>query len=214
MKSILLACAFFLAAGADAIAQDRGATPYPDLLAKAKRGDPDLDFLAFRYGYAASESYDPYGEVEGASKSEMDDAFFNKQDCVKALVIANKILAVKPIDIDAHMVGDKCSARDGDQVHAAYHQFMARGLIKSLMDSGDGRSAETAYVVISVEEEYVLLAVLGLKPGKQALIHVGDHDFDSIDASGAGPGQTTTLFFNIDRPMHQLTKELTPKKSP
>ena len=43
------------------------------------------------------------------------------------------------------------------------HYDWFQGLIQSIRASGDGKSAETAYVTISVPEEYSVLSFLGLK---------------------------------------------------
>jgi hypothetical protein len=75
---------------------------------------------------------------------------------------------------------------------------MARGLINSILASGDGTTAETAMVVISVDEEYSVLRTLGFKRLRQALVEIGGHKFDRFAVTDE-TGRDGTMFYNIDR---------------
>ncbi len=89
---------------------------------------------------------------------------------------------------------------------------IARGLIDSILQSGDGKSEGTAFVVIEVAEEYSLMRALGLRPSNQALIHAQGHSYDRFDTQSNGTGQEVVVFFNIDRPLAVLDRELRPEK--
>jgi hypothetical protein len=82
-----------------------------------------------------------------------------------------------------------------------------RALLDSLLKSGDGKSEETAYAVISTREEYIILQVKGLKPLKQSIVTEKHHQYDTMEVEDQKGGRQT-LFFNIDMPMGALAHDL------
>ena len=76
----------------------------------------------------------------------------------------------------------------GDTGKADFHRAVLNGLIDSILKSGDGKSPKTAWVVISVHEEYVVLQVLGFKPSQQSLLHQDDHSYDEMKVKNAQDG--------------------------
>lgn len=76
----------------------------------------------------------------------------------------------------------------------------------NVLNSGDGKSQATAYTVISTEEEYIILRVFGLRPGKQSLLSENGHYYDRLDATDPQTKKEFTIYFNIDRPYGALEK--------
>jgi len=94
---------------------------------------------------------------------------------------------------------------------------MFLGLFSSVLKSGDGKSPETAFVVIAVDEEYSVLETASLTPVKQALVNHGGSAFDRFEVKLPESEKTATLFFNVDRPRAQLARTLQnmlPQKKP
>ncbi len=58
----------------------------------------------------------------------------------------------------AHDLKAECLRQAGDQEKARIESDIAKGLIHSLMDSGNGKTEKTAYVVSTVREEQDVLA--------------------------------------------------------
>jgi hypothetical protein len=84
------------------------------------------------------------------------------------------------------------------------------GLVKSVLGSGDGKSPETAFVVIAIEEEYSVLATFSLTLVSQALVNLGASAFDRMEVKKRDSDQTVTLYFNVDR----LLQSKSPQKKP
>ncbi len=63
--------------------QQPGAPTYDELVARAKTGDANVDYLALRNAYAESPHYDPYGSKLGELQSEMFQAY-RRGDCSAA----------------------------------------------------------------------------------------------------------------------------------
>lgn len=68
--------------------------------------------------------------------------------------------------------------------------------VEKALSRADGESDRTAYKVKSVEEEYEILAALGLRPGSQSLV-VGKKPYDVIQASDPRTGATRQVWFDI-----------------
>ena len=67
----------------------------------------------------------------------------------------------------------------------------------SILMSGDGQTKETAYIVLRVNEEYSILALLGLKSESQSLIHDDDKVYDVFEAAHIETGEKYKVYFDI-----------------
>ena len=124
----------------------------------------------------------------------------NANDFPAALKNADVVLANDYVDLDAHFaeyVANRELHRDSE---ANFHKAVFDGLLRSITDSGDGKSDMTAYVVISTHEEYLVLRVMGLVPNRQSLKHSNHHSYDVLEAKDPKTNQIVTLYFNVDIP--------------
>jgi hypothetical protein len=123
-----------------------------------------------------------------------------KKDYAKAQHNADVVLENEFVDLDAHRVEQIACEALNDEQKARFHEAVARGLLRSILDSGDGKSAATAYVVISVHEEYIVLQILGLMPSGQSVVHLDVHSYDVLETKKKDSGAGVKLFFNVDIP--------------
>jgi hypothetical protein len=196
-----------LAVSINAQSQESNKPKYEALLEKVKAGDTTVSFKELRMAYTESQGYAPYGGDRESRKSMLSALNDNSYD--KALEYAGNILKQNYLDITAHIVSSIAYNELKNPERAKYHRQIVDGLIQSILKSGDGKSLETAYVVISTDEEYALFNVLGLKAASQSLLHDKGHSYDKMDASNRKTNQTTTFYFNIDIPFNWLGKSLT-----
>jgi len=87
----------------------------------------------------------------------------NKKDFPGALKYSEAVLESNYVNIDAHYMDFMANREMGAMTRRSSTERLS-GLINSIRNSGDGKSPETAWVVINVHEGYVLLRVLGLRP--------------------------------------------------
>jgi Domain of unknown function (DUF4919) len=198
-----------LLAPADAAETD--APSYDALVARLKGGDTAVDFAALREAYAKSAHYDPYNETAKQLKATLFDAFAAK-DCARTTETAAKILDANYVNIDAHLIADHCYRQLGDAVRADFHQTVARGLLGAIADTGDGQSPETAFVVIAIEEEYSFLHAQGFEVADQALVNHAGHRIDRIEATETDTGDAAVVFFDVERPLSWLERQVGRKK--
>lgn len=173
------------------------AASYEDLLAQAKRDPASTDLKALRYAYAASSDHDPDAAAEMELRSTMMRAF-NDKDCDGAIKKAQAILEKNYVSIDAHIALDLCYRQLDQADKAKPHELMARGLIRSVLEEGDGKTPKTAYAVISISEEYSVIDIVGMTKVKQALISADGHRYDRLTVRNKS-GETVDVYFNIDR---------------
>jgi len=207
MRLILTVVAFAWIAGAQAGAPAGALGAYESLVARVKAGDGAVGYRALRDAYAESPLYRPYGGDSDEAKRAMHDAF-NAQDCAKVLTAAAKVLDAAFIDIEAHLLSGRCFEIKGDDAKAKFHRTIAKGLMDSIVASGDGKSTKTAFVVVTIDEEYAVLSALRWRLVMQSLIDEDGHAFDRMEVKSVSSSETATLFFQIDRPMMWLSKSL------
>lgn len=156
--------------------------------------------------YTETAEYSPYGG-DRAARQQMFGAL-NGKDYSAALEFANKILAGNFLDINAQFGAFVAHRELNHTDDAAKHKFLFEGLIRSIEKSGDGKTPATAFVVISTDEEYVLLNWMGLRATGQALVAADGHSYDRMTALNPKTNEKTDYYFNIDKPFNWLGKSL------
>jgi Domain of unknown function (DUF4919) len=203
----LLLC---LAASSETFSQPKSTqapnSSYATLLERAKKGDKSVDFKELRLAYTETVQYKPYG-ADRASRQKMFDSL-NAKEYAQALELADKILAGNFLDMNGQFGAFIAHRELGNADKAAYHKFLFDGLVNSVHKSGDGKSTSTAFVVISTDEEYVLLNWLGLRATGQSLIREDNHVFDLMKAVDRETNDAVSYYFNIDKPYNWLGKSL------
>jgi hypothetical protein len=179
---------------------------YEELLAKAKSSPELTDFQQLRFAYARSSHYAPYFVSEGDQRSLSEAT--GQTDGETAMKAIDRTLESNYLDIRAHISAASVYRGMGDAERATYHGRFAGGLLQSVLRSGDGRTPETAFVVINVAEEYAVLGSLGLELRTQALLAHKGHRFDEMRAHDSRTGKETTLYFNIDLPHTWLERQM------
>ena len=184
------ACLLFAVA---ASAQD----DYAALLKQVMNGDPAVDYRAFRIAGARALGKD-------ASMIEVGERGKFKQllasgDTAGALVSANAFLAKDSANTIAQfdaMLAYQASKKPDE---AAVHEKILDGLLDSIQRSGDGKSQQTAWFVVTTQEEYVLARrTLRVVPKSQALVQDKGHAYDKLTVLDPKTNQTQDLWFNVD----------------
>jgi hypothetical protein len=76
-----------------------------------------------------------------------------------------------------------------------WHVTFANGLINSIFESGDGKTPETAFRVISTMEEYLVLNLMKVRHSQQALIRHAGKAYDRFTISESDPAQY--VYFDV-----------------
>jgi Domain of unknown function (DUF4919) len=179
---------------------------YAALLDRVKKQDASVNFTDLRMAYTETKAYSPYGEDKETRKAMF--AGLNAKDFEAALAASEKMLTANYIDLNAHF-GAFVSHRElGHADKADFHKYVFQGLLKSITDSGDGKTMETAFVVISVAEEYVWFNVMGMRVANQALVEEKGHHYDKMTTTDPQTNKEAVFYFNIDKPWNSLGSSL------
>ncbi len=150
--------------------------------------DP-VDFLELRTEYgnrgdfgAICESNRPLRELYEAADAA---------NWYTVLELSARWLDSCPVDIDAHFLRAVALQEVGEVAESDAHARWFDGLVRSVLDSGDGKSSDSAFVVISVNEEYAILRALGLEHESQSLLGGGVDAISVVDADG----NRSTVYF-------------------
>ncbi len=179
---------------------------YENLLARVKSQDVAVNFQELRLAYTETKEYSPYGGDSEARKAMF--AALKTEEYEKALASSEKILAANYLDINAHFGAYVANRELGHAERADYHKNVFQKLLKSISDSGDGKTVETAFIVISVDEEYALFNFMGLRPTAQELIEDKAHHYDKMTVTDPKNDQNVIYYFNIDKPFNWLGNSL------
>jgi hypothetical protein len=177
---------------------------YAEILQRVRETDAGVNYKEFRLAYADSAEYRP------SADPQIRRAMFaavSVKDYGRAAELAEAILKERYVDIYGHQVAALAYRELGDRGKSAVHGSLARELIRSIVESGDGNTPETAMQLISEEEESVILQALDLKPSKQELLDLGGHTLDRVDAADSND-VTITLYFNLDVPVVKARQAL------
>ncbi len=169
------------------------------MLARVKDGDLSIDFQRLRFSYMESPERRAARDLSH-ERAEMVRAVGDK-DFELALKFSEVILGAAFIDIDGHLAA--CVANEELQQNwwSDYHKNVFGRLLDSILNRGDGQSMATAYQVISVQEEYAVLRVLGVTPVRQSLHRSEGHSYDVYAVRDVRSGEGMQVFFNVDIPM-------------
>lgn len=211
MKKLLISLMFSLLCASSAGGQT-APNHYRDLVQRLKAGDRTVDFTEFRMAFVNSPEFrGPDSQLLDRAKAALAAHRYEE-----LLSVAEKMLDENYADVRAHFDAHRAHKELGHRDEAAYHQFIYEGLLDSIEKSGDDKSHETAYVVISMNE--VLLPVFRDQIKKETrfevyLLDQGAHDWCTFEGVDAHTDQRFVLFFNVDIPVNRIKDTLTKKKT-
>ena len=175
------------------------ADAYETLLARLTGGDTKMDYTSLRLAYSRSKDANPYGANHDVRR-QMNAAVIEKR-CDDAIKMADAMLASIYLSPDAHVAKSTCYRAAGDNVKADFHKAIYLGLINSILAKGDGNSTDTAYTVITIEEEYAVMKALGYTAWAQTFVRQGEHTFDVVSGTDDRSKSSAKFYFNVDIPL-------------
>jgi hypothetical protein len=194
--------AFGMAAILGVAVQEEPKASYEQLLERVKKADPKADFRGLRMAFMQTPWYKPYDQADKTAQAM--NAALEKKDYKKALELANTILQTKYVDWNAHIVAYRAHAELKNSDQSKFHRFVCDGLIRSIMQSGNGKTPATAFVVISIDEEDAVLGALGIRQTRQTLQAEGNRKVDRIDGVDERTNNAVTLYFDVTAPLSSL----------
>jgi len=171
---------------------------YSDYVKKLESGETNIDYQDFRYSFLKSEQYN----LAQAASKEFDSlkremyVQMNAANHSEIIQITKQLLSIDYTDMMAHKILRQTYKIIGDTANAAKYKTIQFGLMNSILQKGDGKSCETAWPVIKVEEEYFILEMVGAKLKEQTLVQDGGI-CDKMDFKV--DGKNKTFYFEVSK---------------
>ncbi|HBB88328.1 MAG TPA: hypothetical protein DC047_11995 [Blastocatellia bacterium] len=209
-KIVFIVCSLLLVQAAGQAQKPVEKVPYDVLLERVKKQDAAVNFQELRLAYSETKQYNPYGGDRETRKAMF--AALNSERYDQALISSDKLLAANYLEINAHFGAYVANRELRHADKADYHKNIFQKLLKSISDSGDGKTMASAFVVISTDEEYALFNFMGVRPTAQALIEEKSHHYDKMTVTDPKSEQNAIYYFNIDKPFDWLNNSLKTKE--
>ncbi|HEY3255730.1 MAG TPA: DUF4919 domain-containing protein [Polyangiaceae bacterium] len=110
---------------------------------------------------------------------------------------SEELLATDQADINAHTLRSNAFRKTDHVTEADFHRAVAKGLIDSIIHAGDGQSAQSAWTVYRVKEEYEVLKAKQARFVSQSRIIEGNRNYDVLDAERTDDGSKLRFYFDI-----------------
>ena len=159
-----------------------------------------VNFDELRATYGEREDFFELCEQDRPLKELFSAA--NSADWIKVVALTGEWLDSCPVDIDAHYLRAIAFSETGNSVESEMHIRWFEGLMDSVVASGDGKTSETPFIVISVPEEYSVMRAFRLEVKGQMLLD----DIDTLMAID-NEGNSTTVHFRPDAHWRRLEQE-------
>jgi len=197
MRPLLVLCCFFPLFAWARVGPDMSAGVNVDFFTKLR-----LDYAKDpQTKYFPNWDHDP--EFEAIVKA------YRAGKVDEVIKLADPWLKKCPVDADTHLRVAMSLKEIGDLPGYNYHLGVFYGLLQSITSAGDGLTPETAFKVISVQEEYQLLQEIGAKVEKQTLV---TGPCDKMDVSRRDGKVKSTYYFNVAIPMRAMQDALDKKE--
>ena len=183
-----------------AVKKEANGDKYDYLMSRYLENDTSLslnDYRLLYYGHAFREDYRPNSRHD--SISALSELFRQKEDDIdfeKGLRLCKLILEEYPFNINQVLYAGICCEQLGKRDDALCWIYKYKMLLKTILSSGDGLKAETAFVVTKISDEYTVLNALDLEFKKQSLITDKSGYFDLMEV-GKNDMKIKELYFDI-----------------
>jgi tetratricopeptide (TPR) repeat protein len=168
---------------------------YDELATKVNSGELNIDWQSLRLAARVGEVYGEYDPYDAAKRAH---ASFDTGDYEEAFKIARETEQHNIADIEAHVVAWSCLNKLGRQREADKEWSILHALVQSILTSGKGKSAKTAWFAVGIREEVVFLReVLQVQIKQQRSVKQDGHYYDMVLVTNQS-GKDTVLWFNTD----------------
>ena len=176
---------------------------YPGLMSRLVAYDTTLTIVDYRhlyYGYIFQKEYQPYWRSSDEEKllKFYRSKNISKNDYDKIIELAEHSINEFPFDLRQMNFMGYIYHLKGDEEMALKINQRFHGTFAAIMSTGDGKTCETGYHVISVSHEYVFLNLFQFAMTSQAL--TGDCDYLSLQKDERN---IDGVYFNIKELMNK-----------
>jgi hypothetical protein len=153
--------------------------------------------MELRITFTKTNDYEPYDNNFDNPFDPIYD-FIDSKKYSEAITVLDSLLGKCYVNIKAHLYSGYVYKLMADSIKSDYHYNIYGGLIESILNHGDGSVPEKAFIVIFVEEEYMLLDAVNMSFSVQELTTIDNHSFDILTVYDKNTKEERKLYFNIN----------------
>lgn len=173
---------------------------YQSLMKRYQNNDTTLtlqDYTNLYYGQAFQKTYNGYSSHDSLSVlKKILNVQKDSLNIQRASSCINKILIESPFEIQLMLTAAYLAEKTNQPDKAKKWIYKYNMLIKTLLNSGIGKTHETAIMVIKVSDEYAFTNAIGLQVTSQALVNKNNKAYDLLKVANNNLG-VTELYFDI-----------------
>lgn len=186
---------------------------YAEQVAKAERGDKDVDYREMRFAYIERDSY-PEDSASHKKMNALREQMWDnldKCDWDSLKFVCQQILSLDYTNLYAQHYLTMAFRKMGDSANYHKYNHNTLGLLSSIINGNNGKSCEKPWEAAQVSEEYYILrSVLGAKVKSQTLLPCDKYICDQMDV--IRDSVDMTYYFDVTRMMEASEKKLNEKK--
>jgi hypothetical protein len=182
IETVVVSCVAVLALSQHALAEN---TPkvvvpgygdkYSRLVKQLEGGQTNINYAEFRESFLESEQFKAVSKHKpdlNTLRKELHE-LMKQSKYAEIIDVTKKMLSIDYTDMEAHKILQQTCRILGDTANRNKYHDIEFGLLNSIVKKGDGKTCQTAWPVIQINEEYFILQMLGAKLLKQSLDNTG-----------------------------------------
>ena len=162
------------------INNEDGGFYFDDILNKFYEGDSIMtkkELILTYYGFAIMPGYKPYLWLELENKIIQSN---NDRKFKFAKTLSDSLVGMIPVSTMANEELSYSCGRTGDSIGAVFYKKQYQQLLGIILNSGDGKSKETAYKIIGMKDISVITQTKKMQVTKQKRVKSKDHVYEVL----------------------------------
>ena len=148
---------------------------YSAFVGQLEGGETNINYTEFRESFLESQQFKSAGTQSpdlSTLRKQMRE-LMRQAKYAEIINLTKRMLSIDYTDMEAHKILQQTYKILGDMPNSQKYHDIEFGLLNSIMRKGDGRTCESAWPVIQINEEYFILQMLGAKLQKQSMENSG-----------------------------------------
>jgi len=162
---------------------------------KLTQGIETVNFHTLRWSYRNSRYYTLSDARHHQVSIAMSEAI-QQENYTLCIQLAEATIKEDYINLAAHFSAYICYLNEENTEKSNFHLKVTRGLMKSINESGDGLTADSAFITISASEMRNFIEINGWYNLRQEIISVGPKDIEKVYLVNPLTEEVTQWFFN------------------
>jgi len=151
-----------------------------------ENGKTDIDYKSFRESFIESKQFKIASEKSTEFKELKKEMYRqiseSKYDSI--ITTTKKMLSIDYTSMIAHKILRQTYKIVGDTINGGKYKTIQFGLLKSIVNNGDGKSCKNGWSVIQISEEYFVLNMLGVELETQSIDGGSCDRMEVVDENG------------------------------